>query len=255
MPEASNIIKQHIVDLRSTQAQAQAQHVEASTFQDHHHPLSTTQAGKTSQPRQHAVRKKPLTATTTAPKAFAFVNISDPTESGDPDKRKFVRQYVRPVKETIAKKDSKNGESLVPRVAAVGLESGTLPFIVMSHPDQGSNAGTRKFVKQNAQKKFRKEKGRGIEGDFVEELDETEKQKAGELVPTTTKGHGKRSRILPTPKDLRSPSFWEQNMERNLDSHLLPTSTSQWNYVDSYGAMYIPFPPSFFQPPTLSYHY
>lgn len=230
-PKISTNTEQDAIDHPSTPA-----HVNVSAIQDHLLPLlpfdTTLQAGETSKPSQHAARNRPPKITS-APKAFAFVNITDPAESANTDRRKFVRQYVRPVKDT--KKD-KDEESRIPRVTAVGLATGSLPFIVMSHPDQGSTAGTKKFVKQNAQKKFRK-KGKGKS---VEDIDETILRKETKLALTTKDGNFQKLRTATTAKNHRLPRIVIQNEvgSQEVDDH--PRPTSIWNYLDSSAAMFVP---------------
>lgn len=203
--------------------------------------LKSSPASNVAKPsNEHAASDASASNRPQGTQTFAFVNISDPTQSGDADNRKFVRQYVRPVKRT------KEEPSHVTPTAAVGLESGALPFIVMSHPDQGSTAGTRKFVKQNAQRRFRKAKARKPMAEEQDEEDETE------AITTPSVPFGQEWANSPQLEDVKSQLGIKGKLTINLhrprnkhppttrksdDKQTPPVKIDVWNHVDSSGAM------------------
>ena len=231
--------------LNPTRALSTTSHSESTSSS----PIGTAApVGPASKLRDPPTQKKAPTNTAAGPKTFAFVNISEPSQSGNPEKRKFVRQYVRPVKK------DKGGRSRAPEVSAM-LETGSLPFIVMSHPDQGSNAGTRKFVKQNAQRRFRKGKERvpledSEESELLIEQVPTE-QAISEQDPPVQLGYAKKRYMPLRTKSLKFKHVSRQfprsgelgdfsNVVATSDGRSeLPTTHNIWNFLDTSGAMYL----------------
>jgi len=114
---------------------------------------------------------------------FAFLNVSNPSESLSVENRKKVRQHVRyqvtaevkAARQSHIKQAKRRG---TPRAPV--LETGETPFINVSHPSQIAAPHLITFVRQQAQRKLKKERParrlleNGEEtGDFAEEECET----------------------------------------------------------------------------------
>lgn len=97
-----------------------------------------------------------------APKAggFAFLNVSNPSESLTAENRRRVRQHVRfgVSEEVRVARQAKHRQPKSLELRPAREDAGDSPFINISHPSQISAPQLVRFVRQQAQRKYRKDK-------------------------------------------------------------------------------------------------